>query len=297
MALLSQLKRVVRTTLQSGASPATTVLDALLQLELSREFARLQLETRLSMPDNPAGHGYKVYSQADEDGILALICARLGIERGVFVEIGCGDGRENNTHFLLLNGWRGVWIDGSGTNIESIRSALPQSARLQVIEAMVTRENIASVLDPALGALGTLDVLSIDIDGNDLPIARIAATKFSPKVIVAEYNAKFPLPLAVGVAYDPLHTWQVDDYHGASLAAWIAALAEYQLVSCNLAGTNAFFVRRELARPFGDHPPERLYQPARFHLTAMRAGHAPTLSFLADNLTAEADRPKTRSST
>ena len=77
------------------------------------------------MPENPAGFGYKVYSQADEDGIIDHICGRLGIENGSFAEIGCGDGRENNSHCLLLKGWRGVWIDGDSANIAAIRAALP----------------------------------------------------------------------------------------------------------------------------------------------------------------------------
>jgi hypothetical protein len=32
---------------------------------------------------------------------------------------------------------------------------------------------------------------------------------------------------------------------------------------------------------------DRLYQPARFHLTALRSGHAPSLSFLRDALLAD----------
>jgi hypothetical protein len=258
----------------------------MLQLELARELERLQSGMRESMPGNPAGQGFKVYSQADEDGIIAQICERLGIASGVCAEIGCGDGRENNTHYLLLNGWRGVWIDGDSANVAAIRAALPQSNQLRVVEAMVTRENVVELLRPVLDRGRTLDLLSVDVDGNDLPIAQAAVAAFSPKVVVAEYNAKFPYPLALGVAYDPNRSWQGDDYHGASLAAWVEGLPEYRLVACNLAGTNAFFVRSALAAKFADYSPERLYQPARFHLTALQAGHPPTLSFLADALAA-----------
>jgi hypothetical protein len=64
--------------LYDHASTAAS-LDALLQIELSRELARLQAELRATMPDNPACCGFKVYSQADEDGILEEICRRLGL--------------------------------------------------------------------------------------------------------------------------------------------------------------------------------------------------------------------------
>jgi hypothetical protein len=295
MALLPQLKRSVRAALQSTAAPAAFVLNAQLQLELARELGRLQAELRSSMPENPAGYGYKVYSQADEDGIVANVCERLGLASGMFAEIGCGDGRENNTHLLLLKGWKGIWIDGNPSNIGAIRTALPASRRLQVIEAVVTRENVVELLRPALAPGAALDLLSVDVDGNDLPIAQAAVAALAPKIVVAEYNAKFPYPLAIGVSYDPRRAWQGDDYHGASLAAWVEALPGHRLVCCNLAGTNSFFVRRDLARVFDAYPPERLYQPARFHLTAMQSGHRPTLSFLADALAADRDEAHTGS--
>jgi hypothetical protein len=231
MAFLPPIKRSLRKLLHAPAAPVVTAFGDLLQLELARELARLQSELRPTMPGNPAGHGFKVYSQADEDGIIEHICARLGIGPGVFAEIGCGDGRENNTHYLLLKGWRGAWVDGSAANIEAIRGAL---------------------LRPALDALGPLDLLSVDVDGNDLPIAQAAVAAFRPRVVIAEYNAKFPYPMNVAVSYDPQRCWQGDDYHGASLAAWIEGLGpDYGLVCCNLAGTNAFFVRRQDLQLFG----------------------------------------------
>ncbi|MEP6607100.1 MAG: hypothetical protein ABJA83_00295 [Burkholderiaceae bacterium] len=291
MKFLTRLRRRIGGLIPSSASAAAT-LDAALQLELSRELSRLQGELRASMPHNPGSRGFKVYSQSDEDGILEDICSRLGVESGAFAEIGCGDGRENNTHYLLLKGWRGVWIDADSSNIRAIRAALPASSRLRVIEAMVTRESVVQTLQPAVASLGSaLDLLSIDIDGNDLAIARAAIASLHPKIVVGEYNAKFPYPMVVEVAYVPQHQWHGDDYHGASLAAWIEQLApQYQLVSCNLAGTNSFFVRSDLADRFQQYPPEMVYQRPRFHLTALRAGHAPSLSHLKQVL---ADFPVT----
>jgi hypothetical protein len=151
-----------------------------------------------------------------------------------------------------------------------------------VIETMVDRDNAPALLDGVTELRGAgIDLLSIDIDGNDLDVACACATAWRPKVLVVEYNAKFPPPIVMRVAYDPAHRWGRDDYHGASLAACVAALeADYRLVSCNLAGTNAFFVRADLAERFTFYPAKRLYQPARFHLTALRSGHSPGYSFL-----------------
>lgn len=46
----------------------------------------------------------KVYSQSDEDGITLAIVRRLDIARGVFAELGVGDGVENNTLVFLALG-------------------------------------------------------------------------------------------------------------------------------------------------------------------------------------------------
>jgi hypothetical protein len=286
MALTERLKKTARAVLSPASSSVAANMDALLQLELSRELARLQAEVRTAMPDNPAACGFKVYSQADEDGIIEEIARRIGIESGYFIEIGCGDGRENNSHYLLLKGWRGLWVDGDPSNTAAIRAALPLDGRLRLVEMMVTRENV-SAIPAAAGSpdFGALDLLSVDVDGNDLAIAVAAIEAWSPKIVIGEYNAKFPPPLQVEVAYDPQHRWARDDYHGASLASWIERLnQEYRLVTCNLAGTNAFFVREDLATGIKMHEVAQLFQPARFHLTVLRSGHVPSLSFLRNSL-------------
>jgi hypothetical protein len=283
-------QRLKRTMRSAFAAPGIAAqLDALLQLELAREFERLQAGLRLEMPENPAARGFKVYSQADEDGIIEAICERLGLATGSFVEIGCGNGLENNTHYLLLKGWRGVWVDGDPTHIAAITTALPASDRLRVLHRMVDRDNATGILDdPARKDLGGVDLLSVDIDGNDLDVALACTTAWRPKILIVEYNAKFPYGCIVQVRYDAAHRWRQDDYHGASLGACVRSLTpDYVLVSCNLAGTNAFFVRRDLATAVADYPPQRLYQPARFHLTAIRSGHAASLSFLRAALEAK----------
>jgi len=289
MTLTGRLKNTARAMLTTASNSAAATMDALLQLELSRELARLQADVRAAMPDNPASCGFKVYSQADEDGIIEEIARRIGIERGYFIEIGCGDGRENNSHYLLLKGWRGIWVDGDADNIAAIRTVLPLDGRLRLVEQMVTRENVGTI-PTAAGSpdFGALDLLSVDIDGNDLAITEAAIKAWSPKIIIGEYNAKFPFPMQQEVRYDPQHRWKRDDYHGASLAAWVERLTpKYRLIACNLAGTNAFFVREDELAPFRGHDPEELYQPCRFHLTALRSGHATSLSFLKNSLRAD----------
>jgi hypothetical protein len=55
-------------------------------------------------------YGKQVFSQSDEDGITLEIVQRLFDRKGVVVEIGMGDGIENNSLVLLARGLRAVWI-------------------------------------------------------------------------------------------------------------------------------------------------------------------------------------------
>jgi hypothetical protein len=70
----------------------------------------------------------KIYSQRGEDGILAEIFRRIGTGGTFFVEFGAGDGSENNTAWLLENGWSGVWIEGDPSNAAGIRSRCKEPA-------------------------------------------------------------------------------------------------------------------------------------------------------------------------
>jgi hypothetical protein len=54
----------------------------------------------------------QVCSQNGEDGIIREIFRRIGTTTKILVEVGVGDGCENNTAFLLSQGWTGFWIDG-----------------------------------------------------------------------------------------------------------------------------------------------------------------------------------------
>jgi hypothetical protein len=164
-----------------------------------------------------------------------------------------------------------------------------RTQRLSVLEAFVTRENAVDLVARGLqgvGAhLGDLDLLSVDLDGNDLQILLALLETAEPRVVCIEYSAKYRLPLEIELPYDPAHAWAQDDYQGASLARILSRLeGRYTLVCCNISGVNAFFVRNDLADAFPVYSPEALFQPPRYHLIMIEAGHAPSLKFLAASL-------------
>jgi hypothetical protein len=227
--------------------------------------------------------GRKVYSQNDEDGIVAEIFRRIGVQARTFVEFGVSDGRECNTLKLLLEGWRGLWIESGREFGAAIRHAFPDqlaSGALELRESMVSAENIDQLIATSrIGRGGELDLLSIDIDGNDYYVFQ-AIRSVRARVVVIEYNAKFAPPMDLVIRYDPRHAWDGTDFMGASLQALtnLAARLGYRLVGTNITGANAFFVRDDLAGEhfFAPASAEALYNPPRYWATSgMMIGHRP----------------------
>lgn len=226
-------------------------------------------------------YGFKVNSQGDEDGIIEEIFRRLHIGRGRFLEIGVENGLECNSLYLLHKGWRGYWIEGNEKQTEPILKKfryLMENKRLGVAFSLVYPENINIFIEQLDFGGSEIDFLSIDIDGNDIYL--LDALNAKPRVICIEYNSKFPANIAKKPEYSPTNFWRGGDYMGSSLLAIndVAAEKGYQLVGTNITGTNAFFVRKDLAGdlfPNGDC--EALYNPPRYYLVFdhyQRVGHS-----------------------
>jgi hypothetical protein len=206
-------------------------------------------QARAADPKRLLAYGYKGYSQMDEDGIVDEIFRRIGTESCYFVEFGVGDGLENNTVSLLLSGWCGAWIEGDTEQVARINTSLQPNisgGHLRVRQAFITAETIEGLF-AELEVPAEFDFLSIDVDGNDYWIWK-AITHYRPRVISIEYNAAFGRSARCTIAYRPDSVWGHNTYVGASLAALehLGREKGYSLVGCNVAGTNAFFVRDDL---------------------------------------------------
>jgi len=201
-----------------------------------------------------------------------------------FLEFGIGDGLENNTRYLLEQGWSGAWIEGYPDHVASVERGFRNriaAGNLRVRHAVVDRDNIEGLI-AGFALPRDLDLLSVDIDGNDYFVWE-AITAVEPRVVVIEYNAKFPPPMRWVMPYNAAHAWDGSDQFGASLEslAGLGLSKGYQLVGCNITGSNAFFVRSGLAEGRFAEPADavRLYQPARYYLSpALISGHPTTYS-------------------
>jgi hypothetical protein len=223
--------------------------------------------------------GAKYFSQGDEDGLTLEIIKRLGIKNGTFAELGVGNGLENNTLILLASGWRGFWIGGEDLAFNHKLNL----ERFSFLKAWVSLDNVTSLIKHGLEGIGihTLDVLSLDLDGNDYYLVRdILKAGILAKLFILEYNAKFPPPIKWKIEYDANHSWDRTDYQGASLAFLAELLSEfsYTLVCCNAAtGASAFFVKNEYLSHFADVPKsiDDIFVECRYQVYK-RWGHPPS---------------------
>jgi len=256
------------------ADPLTAQL---LQLQLQAYEDQLLASPRYAAPGNLTRFGHQVFSQHGEDGIVAEVFRRIGTTTKTFVECGVGDGLENNTAFLLTQGWTGAWVDGSEKHVAAIRKRLDPviaSGQLSLARALVTAENVSDVFR-AVGVQPAVDLLSLDVDRNTWWIWRALAW-LRPRVAVIEYNAMWPPDVEWKVDYQADRGWNGTAHFGASLLAYERLGAElgYALVGCSLNGVNAFFVRRDLCGDHFDAPftAAHHYEPARYFLNR-RIGH------------------------
>ncbi|MFK7972749.1 MAG: hypothetical protein AB8F95_20425 [Bacteroidia bacterium] len=197
--------------------------------------------------------GFRVFSQFEEDGMLLFIFALMGISEGTFVDIGSADGIHSNCANLVLNhGWHGLYIDGNPQNIKRGRKFYskfphPWMYPPKFAQAMVTRENINQVIEQA-GFTGDIELLSVDIDGNDYWIWD-ALEIVQPKVVIIETHVEYGMHDII-TPYDPNYVYpgKHPHYHGASPVA-MAKLGKkkgYRLVGANSLGFNFIFIKEDL---------------------------------------------------
>jgi hypothetical protein len=180
---------------------------------------------------NLSKHERRGWAQAGEDGVLEHIFKAIGDGGRYCVEFGAGDGTAfSNTKQFRKNGWDALLLDGK-----------PRSD--EVIKAWITRENINSLFDQH-DVPPTIDLLSIDIDGNDIWIWE--AIRRKARVTIVEYNPRWPANVSKAIRYNPKHVWGKDAYYGASLLAMKKCGRKKLLRLIYYNGLNAIFVPQEL---------------------------------------------------
>ena len=199
---------------------------------------------------------FRCNSQNGEDGILLYIFSLIGTTNRKALEICAGDGIECNTANLILNhGFHGLLFDGNAELIERGRAfyAAHPNTRIsppQLTAAWITAETINDQL-AAPGFAGDIDLLSLDLDGNDYWIWQ-ALTIVRPRIVVLEFNANCGPEVEATMSYKPDYRWDpavTPTRCGASLSAFVKVgrAKGYRLIGMQHLGFNAFFAREDIS--------------------------------------------------
>lgn len=195
----------------------------------------------------------KVYSQSEEDGIIEKFFDVLNIKKGWYCEFGAGDGNWiSNTKKLREEGWMGVLIEGDDKSFSDLKNNFESNPNVTIINSYVTCEE-NECLDFILSKTNIpidFDILSIDVDGNDLWIWK-SLTKYLPKLVVVEYNAFCDPHESLTIEYDKNHRFNSDSYYGATAGAFnkLAEEKGYVLIG-STPSLNLFYCKKEYASYF-----------------------------------------------
>lgn len=193
---------------------------------------------------------FQGFSQGGEDGIIALLCRLLELRSGI--EFGTEDWKQSNlrlsTKLFKLN--VGL-IDGSPKNIEKIKTSSDYYFnQITAISSWITAENINSLVNSLMSKMeiSELDILSIDIDGNDYYIAE-KLLKINPKVLIIEVNDIYGPDKKMTTPYDSSFYRYKYHYSGTiygasySLLLFLLRSNGYKLFAHVSSGNNLIFVR------------------------------------------------------
>ena len=200
--------------------------------------------------------GFSRFSEFEEDGHLLYLLTLAGSASRIVVEISSQDGRTcMATNLLVHHHWRGFLFDGDPVFVAEGKRFFARHPVTRVVPPVMkaewfTRDNVNRVL-AAAGVPSDIDVLSLDIDGNDLYLW--SAMTLRPRILICEFNNVVPSERALTIPYRPdfNHAKLPPDqalFRSASLAAYVAVSRRkgYRLVGINALGFNAIFLRDDV---------------------------------------------------
>lgn len=235
----------------------------------------------LPYPERLTSRRFRLHSQNQEDGILWTLFQQIGVTGARFVELGSGASGGNAAMLAAECGWTGLMVEGNEGSAAYARRRFPH---VTAVCAWITPESINGLLEQ-YGYAGEVDLLSLDIDGNDYWVWQ-ALTACTARVVVLEYNSMFGPDRAVTIPYDPQFNRRDHRfcYFGASLTALtkLSARKGYRLVAVEPSGVNAFFLRNDVAPDIPACEPARAYHLVDKYNAMMREKDIDVFAWAAD---------------
>lgn len=198
----------------------------------------------------------KVYSQWGEDGILDYICEIIALAKPRFLEIGAGNFLKCNSRFIAeFRNASVVAVDARADLLSAPLHSLKWKNHIELVHEWITPDNVNSIIELAKQKMNSVDIFSLDLDGNDYWILeRANLSQF--KVVVVEYNALFGSTHEVTVPRNDRFERHKEHasglYYGASLKAFVELLKlkGFVFIGTNRSCVNAFFIKKNLRSKF-----------------------------------------------
>lgn len=128
------------------------------------------------------------YSQYGEDGILAAIFNRIGVNGCICLDAGAADGIWfSNTRHLIEQGWGAILIESNPAEYQKLLKNTPK-ARCWRIQAHVQPTGLTSIdniIDRCKGPR-VFDLFSLDVDGNE-SVLWLNTIRHTAHVVVIEH--------------------------------------------------------------------------------------------------------------
>ena len=187
-----------------------------------------------------------INSESGEDGITFKLFELFGTTNKYYVEFGAEWGNcQNNTYALRrLGGFSGLLMDCNYSN-----------PSINLHKHFVTKDNVIELFQ-RYNVPEKFDLLSLDIDGHDFYVLKEILKKYTPRIMICEYNSCHP-PEDDKVVLETEKEFLLKDntgkrymtnYFGATLLAFykLGKFYNYSLVYSTKSGVNCFFVHNDL---------------------------------------------------
>lgn len=150
----------------------------------------------------------KDYSQYGESKLLYDIFEIIGTENKYVVEFGASDGYWlSNARLFIELGWDSLQMDGIKASQNGVKFEL------------ITMENVNEIFKK-YNVPQKIDLLSIDIDGNDYWVWKELTCESN--VVVIEYNSNFNVDESYALKYNPSHDFNKSGgFYSASVKALV----------------------------------------------------------------------------
>lgn len=195
---------------------------------------------------------FNKFSQYGEDGIIKKIFEIIGTESKICLEVGAGDGPGGSNIANLWKNfdWKAILIEGDPHRIKTLEPSIDKYKNCILIKSYIEKdETLGATIDSIINNLNmkeNIDLLSLDIDGNDYYI--FENLKIHPRVLIIEFNPTIPYYRDIYQMYTN-HSWEI----GSSVASLKRLGIKKGYILVALTDINAIFVDNKYENKFKDY--------------------------------------------